>query len=221
VSGDSLYFKLHQQWGNLKTMSSRTNRYVITVLAQDRVGIIADVSEILFQLGGNLEALSQTVVWGWFTMIICAAFPEEVTAAAVRETLEKKGEFAATVVPLAKATPSPRFEGEPFVVTAFGEDKPGIVRKLTASFARRGINIEDVWNEVQQGKFIVIFHVTIPDDIDPKDARNDLEEAAREVGVTVTMQHQDIFTATNSLSLHTRLPRRNTKLAAEKRDTAL
>lgn len=202
-------------------MSERTNRYVITVLAQDRVGIIADVSEILFELGGNLEALSQTVVWGWFTMIICAAFPERITAATVRDALEKKGEFAATVRPLEKTSPSQCLEGEPFVVTAFGEDKPGIVRTLTASFARRGINIEDVWNEVQQGKFIVIFHVTIPDDIDPKDARNELEGAAREVGVTVTLQHQDIFTATNSLSLHTRLPRRSKKPAAEKKDSNL
>ncbi|MDD1762980.1 MAG: ACT domain-containing protein, partial [Methanothrix sp.] len=61
-------------------MPDLTAHYVVSVVARDRVGIIADVSQTLYDLGANLEALSQTVVWEWFTMIICAAFPEHVKA---------------------------------------------------------------------------------------------------------------------------------------------
>ena len=190
-------------------VSERPKRFVITVLAQDRVGIIADVSRVLYDLGGNLEALSQTVVWGWFTMIICAAFPEEVHADEVRSAIEQAGAFAATVLPFDAFKPCRPIDGEPFVVTASGRDKPGIVHRLTQCFARKGINIEDVWNEVRAGDFIVIFHVTVPAHVDPKDARYDLEQAGEEAGVTVTMQHQDIFTATNSLSVHSSVGPRN------------
>ena len=185
-------------------MSHRTARYVISVLARDRVGIIADVSAALYALDANLEALSQTVVWDWFTMIVCAAFPPEVTAEAIQEAVEAAGGFRAIVVPSEEREGAPPAEGEPFVVTAIGSDKPGIVKRLTQCFAACGVNIEDVWNEVRDEQFIVIFHVTVPRTVDPKELRHELAEAANELGMTTRLQHQDIFTATNSLSVHTK-----------------
>ena len=138
--------------------AQRPLRYVVNVVARDRVGIVAQVSEALYELGGNLEALSQTVVWNWFTMIICGAFPEGVSAEQIRDAVEKAGDFSATVLPFGEPEPGRPVSGEPFVVTAAGRDQPGIVRRLTRCFAGKGINLEDVWNEVRDGQFIVIFH---------------------------------------------------------------
>lgn len=182
----------------------RPSRYVINVVTSDRVGIIARVSDALYDLGGNLEALSQTVVWGWFTMIVCGAFPRDVTADRIRQAVEDAGDLRATVVPHGGVSGTAPVEGEPFVVTVVGDDRPGIVRGLTACFAQKGINIDDVWFEVRDGRFIVIFHVTMPAHIDPKDARYELERVADSMSVKVMLQHRDIFTATNSLSVHTR-----------------
>jgi predicted amino acid-binding ACT domain protein len=112
----------------------------------------------------------------------------------------------ATVLPSAGPLPSNRCGGEPYVVTVAGEDKPGIVRRLTRCFAERDVNIEDVWNEVREGQFTVIFHVTLPPAVDAKELRYVLEQASEEVGVRSTMQHQDIFTATNTLSMRTSRP---------------
>ena len=182
----------------------RPLRYVVNVVARDQVGIVASVSEALYELGGNLEALSQTVVWNWFTMIICGAFPEDVSADQIERAVEAAGDFSATVMPFGEPETGRPVSGEPFVVTAAGEDQPGIVRRLTQCFSEKGINLEDVWNEVRDGQFIVIFHVTIPPDVDPKDVRHAIERVGKEVGVIVTLQHQDIFTATNSLEVHTK-----------------
>jgi predicted amino acid-binding ACT domain protein len=84
-----------------------------------------------------------------------------------------------------------------------GDDKPGIVRRFARCCADRGVNIDDVWNEVRDGRFITIFHVTLPRDLDAKDFRYGLETTAGELGIALTLQHQDIFTATNSLEVHT------------------
>ena len=184
--------------------TDKPNRYVVNVVTRDHVGILAAIAEALYGLGGNLEALSETVVWGWFTTIICGAFPDDVTAEAIRATVEEAGDFAVTVLPFGGHPPAEGVSGEPFIVTASGEDKPGIVRGLTRCFAELGINIEDVWNEVCDERFIVIFHVVVPGAVDPKQARMRLEDVGREVGVAVTMQHQDIFTATNSIDVRTR-----------------
>ncbi|MFO7973561.1 MAG: ACT domain-containing protein [Candidatus Hydrogenedentota bacterium] len=185
-------------------MNTRTSRYVINIVTRDQVGIIAKVSDALFQLGGNLEALSQTVVWGWFTMIVCGEFPERVSAEKIKQAVENAGNYRAIVLPHGGIREEKRVHGEPFVVTVKGEDKPGIVRRLTQCFSDKGINIEDVWFEVQEGQFIVIFHVTIPAVVDPGDVRYELENAAGELNVSLVLRHQDIFVATNSLSVHTR-----------------
>ena len=185
-------------------MNTRASRYVINIVTRDQVGIIANVSDALFRLGGNLEALSQTVVWGWFTMIVCGAFPKEVSADDIKEAVEKAGDYRAVVLNHGALTEGKPLEGEPFVVTVKGEDKPGIVRRLTRCFSEKGINIDDVWFEVREGEFIVIFHVTMPPAVDPGDIRYELETAAGELNVSLVLRHQDIFVATNSLSVHTR-----------------
>ncbi len=185
-------------------MSQSINRYIITVTARDRVGIIADVSEAVFDLGANIEALSQTVVWGWFTMTTCATFPSAVAADAICAAIEGVGPYRAIVEPFGTPPEGPVIEGEPFIVTVIGVDHPGIVRRLTREFANHGINIFDVWNEVQEGQFIVIFGVTVPVGIELSTIRHDLERAGSDAGVEVAIQHQDIFTATNSLSIYSK-----------------
>jgi len=181
-----------------------TARYAISVTTRDRVGIIADVSEALYELGGNLEALSQTVVWGWFTMIVCGAFPEGTTPERIKQALESAGDFIATVLPSTEPSMPRPTAGEPFVVTVVGGDKPGIVRRLTRCFARKDINIEDVWDEVRDGQIVVIFHLTVPPAVEREDLRRDLDQVGGELGLSVMLQHQDIFTATNSLSMPSR-----------------
>jgi predicted amino acid-binding ACT domain protein len=52
-------------------------RYVITLTAANRVGILAAVTEALSQLGGNLVEIRQTVVQKFFTIILAADFPDE------------------------------------------------------------------------------------------------------------------------------------------------
>jgi glycine cleavage system transcriptional repressor len=185
-------------------MPASQNRLVINVVARDRVGIIADVSETLYQLGANLEATSQTVVWGWFTMIICASFPPGTKLEKVRDAVEQAGPFRATVLPFAGSSAGLPPDGEPYVATVVGDDRPGIIRALTRCLAENKVNIVDVWNEVRDGRFIVLFHLEVPPPVEARALRRALDEAAKGVGVTVSLQHQDIFTATNSLDVHAR-----------------
>lgn len=185
-------------------MADSTVRYAISVITRDRVAVIADITGVLFELGANLDALSQTVVWGWFTMIICGTFPAGVSPERIKKAVEASEDCTATVLPFEPSQARKAVQGEPFVVTAVGEDKPGIVHALTGCFAQRGINIEDVWNEVRDSRFIIIFHVTMPAEQDAKDVRYELEALAQQLGVSIMLQHQDIFTATNSLSIHSK-----------------
>ena len=44
--------------------------YVVDVAAVDRPGIVAGVSTVIARLNGNIESCSQTVLDGYFTLIL-------------------------------------------------------------------------------------------------------------------------------------------------------
>ena len=176
--------------------------YVISVLAPDRPGIIADVSSAIYELGGNLEATSQTIIQHWFTMLVRVTFPDEIMESEIASRIEAAG-CEVIVCPEDISTRPAEVAGEPYVLTVVGQDKPGIVRALSCCCADRGVNITPVWNEVRDNRFVTIFHVTVPRDVDPSDFRHRLDQTAESIDVSVTFQHQDIFTATNSLQVHT------------------
>jgi ACT domain-containing protein len=51
-------------------MAEKTSRIIVTVLGQDRVGIIAAVANILADARANIVDISQTLMGSMFTMIM-------------------------------------------------------------------------------------------------------------------------------------------------------
>jgi ACT domain-containing protein len=51
-------------------MEQKTERAIITVIGSDRVGIIAGVSTILADANVNILDITQTIMQGFFTMIM-------------------------------------------------------------------------------------------------------------------------------------------------------
>ncbi len=53
-------------------MQEKSDRIIVTVIGQDRVGIIAGVSTVLADAGVNIVDISQTTLREFFTMILMA-----------------------------------------------------------------------------------------------------------------------------------------------------
>ncbi|MBN4071716.1 ACT domain-containing protein [Desulfotalea psychrophila] len=49
-----------------------SKQVVISVMSKDRPGIIADVTTVIYDLGGDLADLNQSVLGGYFTMLLIA-----------------------------------------------------------------------------------------------------------------------------------------------------
>ena len=65
---------------------------VVTVVGQDRVGIIAEVCTHLAQYGVNVLDISQTVMQGYFTMMMVVDTEEStVSLAELAKVTEEKG----------------------------------------------------------------------------------------------------------------------------------
>ncbi|MDD4588274.1 MAG: ACT domain-containing protein [Heliobacteriaceae bacterium] len=77
------------------------NRVIITVLGHDRVGIIAAIAEILSSHNINILDISQTILQGFFTMVMVVDIGNStVGPGELRDVLTAKGqemELAVTV----------------------------------------------------------------------------------------------------------------------------
>lgn len=66
---------------------------IITVIGQDKVGIVAAVSNQLAKLNVNIIDISQTLMHGSFTMILMGEWDEQATSfETVKQALTEQGE---------------------------------------------------------------------------------------------------------------------------------
>lgn len=180
----------------------------VSVVGHDRPGIVAGVSKVLFENACNIEALSQTVLMGQFAMIVVVSLLKGASVAGLKEGLEALArerdlEIHIHGIDPQEQLPYPADETEPFVITVRGEDRPGLVDAVTAILAGEGINITRLGAEVVpvggRQEYIQIYEVDIPNDLDFARIQRALSERGAEIGVTVDMQHRDIFRAINQI----------------------
>jgi len=176
--------------------------YVLNVVADDHPGIVAGVGSAIAALNGNIDSCSQTVLHGYFTLIMVISLPEDMAPEALAEEVRGHGEALQVVArpfellggPFAEAT-------DRFVITAFGADKPGIIQRFTQYLAGKDINIVDLYGDRQGDQFVLISQVEIPRRWELAMLQADLEQIGLEEGFTVRLQHENIFLATNQLRL--------------------
>ena len=84
------------------------------------------------------------------------------------------------------------------VITVVGKDKPGIIAAVSGALAERAVNILDISQTIMQSFFTMIALVDLSAmEIDLVHLREELDRVASIVDVTITLQHEDVFTAMN------------------------
>jgi ACT domain-containing protein len=80
------------------------------------------------------------------------------------------------------------------IVTVIGKDKSGIIAKVSGALADNQVNIEDISQSIVQGYFTMIMLCDISKSVLPlKDLSHSLTELGKEIGVSIHVQHEDIF----------------------------
>ena len=80
-------------------MSEDGQRLIITAVGKDRVGIIAGIANILAEPNVNILDISQTILQGFFTMVMVVDFKESnIELSELKERLSRKGEDLGLVV---------------------------------------------------------------------------------------------------------------------------
>ena len=185
-------------------MAHVSKRYIITLMAANRVGILAAVTTALAELGGDLQEVSQTVMQKFFTIILAAEFPEsrapDVIVDHIRGVCRPYGVEVCLKDPSLEVLQETRLgEIEKYFLTLTGHDTPGITRQISARLAEDEIDITDLYavRDAKDRSFIMILELAVPFGVDALRLQNELETLGGANGLTSTLQHENIFAATN------------------------
>lgn len=86
------------------------------------------------------------------------------------------------------------------IVTVIGKDKPGIISKVSTCLAESDVNIEDISQTIVQGNFTMIMLCDIKEGkLTIKELKSTLEELGGKIGVSIHVQHEDIFNAMHKI----------------------
>ena len=82
------------------------------------------------------------------------------------------------------------------VVSVIGKDRTGIIAAVAGALAERNINIEDISQTIMQNNFVMTMLVDASNATVSLDKLDEaLQSAVKPLGVTVHVQHEDLFNA--------------------------
>jgi glycine cleavage system transcriptional repressor len=177
------------------------HQYIVTVTAADRVGIVYSVAGTIRDEGGNILELSQTVMRGYFTIILDVAFPAPRDTKALAARIAERGkrfDLTVAVLPVKETAAEPPVpNGERFILTVLGDDSPGNIHGISGCLAAHGVNIVDLHARVDGPRFSLVMEAFLPPDLSPTTVRAELERFGRDHGLEAYVQHENIFLATS------------------------
>ena len=80
------------------------------------------------------------------------------------------------------------------IITVLGKDSVGIIAKVCVFLSKKNVNILDISQTIVNGYFNMMMIVDMAGATDSMEVVADgLGEVGKELGVVITMQHEDIF----------------------------
>jgi len=165
---------------------------VMTVIGQDRPGLVDSVAALVAEHGGNWLESRMSRLGGQFAGILRVEVPSgnEPPLVAALKQLEARG--LTVVVHPDQPNPAPAAARQS-VLEIVGQDRPGIVREISHALASFGVNVEELRTEcasaAMSGETLFKAHarLSLPASCDAAQIRQQLERIAADLIVEISL----------------------------------
>ena len=157
--------------------------FVLTVLGDDRPGLVDELAGTISAHGGNWERSQMARLGGKFAGIVQVSVPNHA-AAALQDALDVLSDEGDLNIRVDGAGVEPTASGTRFVLTMVGTDRPGLVHSVSAALAAVGATIEELSTSTTSAAMSggMLFEaravVALPAGVPIEDVRAQLEELA-------------------------------------------
>lgn len=166
---------------------------VLTVICDDRTGIVARLSHLIEQHGGNWTESSMSSLAGKFAGILLARVPTDQSESLIKALLQLDSE-GMQVTAHRSNDDGAAGETREFLLELLGQDRPGIVRDITAILSRHGVNVLELDSGCESASmsgemlFKARARLRVPEGVSRELLRSELEQLANELMVDIKLQ---------------------------------
>lgn len=172
--------------------------FILSAIGRDRPGIVADVSEVIYECGGNIEDSSMSLLRNHFALLLLFSTEREEVNQKLSSGLKRlQWEKGLTVfyspVSFMEAYPKAKEDKDRFKITTSGIDHAGIVFRICKLLSDRGINIIDmkthrvVSPESGTPIFEMDIDIEVPRSLSEEGLREDLHKIANELVIDLVL----------------------------------
>lgn len=167
--------------------------YAVSVVGKDRPGIVASISEGLFNLGCNIADSSCTMLAGEFAMILIVSLKKPFSKSRLIEELKPVCDRMGMTLGVRTLHPDEvarkETDGESCMISVYGADQPGIVYRVTRELAGRGVNITDLNTKLigtaEEPVYVLMLEVALPDGQTAEGVEQTLANLKKELNVEI------------------------------------
>ena len=165
---------------------------VVTVIGPDRPGLVSLLSDRARGLGANWAASRMASLAGQFAGIVHFEVPSE-NARALGDALAGLESAGLRVVIAESEAKASRQDCRIVRLELVGQDRPGIMRDLSARLAERGVSIDELHTEIAsaamsaENLFKVKAVLGVPAGVSDQELRRGLEALANEMMVDIAL----------------------------------
>ena len=162
---------------------------VVTVIGNDRPGIVERLSDVVLAAEANWEESRMARLAGQFAGILRVECPEAECDALLAALAGLEGQGISVLAKREMAAPAEK--RETLTLDVVGNDRPGIIRSLSAAIAGAGGNVEDLATSLESAPMSghPIFHakgiVSIAANGDPAALIAAIENLGTDLSVSV------------------------------------
>lgn len=178
------------------TQKSDILHYAVSVVGKDRPGIVAAITEGLFNLGCNIADSSCTMLGGEFAMILIISMKKPFSKSRLIDELkpvcDRIGMSLGVRTLHSDEIARQETDSEICMISVYGADQPGIVYRVTRELAARSINITDLNTKLigteDEPVYVLMLEVALPEGESAEGVEQTLAALKKELNVEISVR---------------------------------
>lgn len=165
---------------------------VLTVIADDKPGIVEQLSTVIAEQGGNWLESRMSHMAGKFAGILRVSIAEDNSKALV-SALSSLGTSGIVVNAEYSADAGDNIASKDLTLNLVGNDRAGIVREVSQTLAKLGVNVLELTTNCESAEmsavplFRTVAHLRVPQDFESDQLAGALEAISNDLMVEINL----------------------------------
>ncbi len=170
------------------------NYLVLTAVGPDRPGLVNEISSLVLAAKANLEDSRMAILGGEFALLMLVSGQADAIARVEHGSVELGQRLGLSVLTKATSPQQASRDFLPYQIRVTGVDRPGIVQRVAALLAGRGVNVASLESRLAYAPlsgtpmFILEAALQIPSALALADLRRELSTACDEENWDFTLE---------------------------------